>query len=79
MEKINIGCKLPHGLVLEVGLAKNGIPGEGYRAVVLQGTLAARVGAKFGSTLIAKAVWDAWIKENVKLRYVVDKSVFVIP
>lgn len=78
MEKINIGCKLPHGLLLEFGLAKNGIPGKDYCAVVLQGTLAARPGAKFGSTFMAKALWDEWSVKNANLRYLVDGSVFVI-
>lgn len=79
-EKVMVGCKLPHGLVLEVGLdPKLGIPSDKYRNAVLQGTLGARAGAKFGSTLVPRDLWDAWLKKNAKLRYVVDKSVFVIP
>lgn len=79
IERVNIGCKLPHGLVLEVGLdPKVGVPTGKYRSVVLQGTLGARAGAKFGSTLVPRDLWDVWAKKNAKLRYVVDKSVFVI-
>lgn len=77
-ETINIGCKLPHGLALEVGLDKFGAPGDNYRCCVLQGLLKARKGAKFGSTLVPKPLWDSWVKTNAKLRYVVEKSVFVI-
>lgn len=77
-ERINIGCKLPHGLVLEIGLNKDGTPSKDYEAAVLQGLVKARKGAKYGSTLVVKALWDTWLAKNVKLRYVVDGSVFVI-
>jgi hypothetical protein len=78
-DRVNIGCKLPHGLSLEVGLEpKTGQPTTDYRCVVLQGLLKARKGAKYGSTLVPRAVWDTWVKTNAKLRYVVDGSVFVI-
>ena len=78
-ERVNIGCKLPHGLALEVGLdPKTGQPTKDYRCVVLQGLLKAKKGAKHGSTLVPKAVWDTWLAANLKLRYVVEQSVFVI-
>jgi hypothetical protein len=78
-EQINIGCKLPHGLVLEIGLdPKTGIPTEKYRNAVLQGTLQARKGAKFGSAFVPRDLWDAWVAKNKKFRYVVDGSVFVV-
>ena len=77
---VNIGCKLPHGLVIEIGLdPKTGRPTKDYEAFVLQGTLKAPAGAKFGTTPIPKSVWEAWVKKNAKLRYVLDKSVFVVP
>lgn len=78
-ERINIGCKLPHGFLIEVGLhAKTQQPTDDYAAIVLQGTLKARKGSKHGSTLVDKAVWEAWLAENKTLRYVLDKSIFVI-
>lgn len=78
-ERVNVGCMLPHGLALEVGLdTKTGQPTEDYRCVVLQGVLKARKGAKFGSTLVPVGVWEPWLKANAKMRFVVDKSVFVI-
>lgn len=78
MEKINIGCKLPHGLVLEVGIRDMKLASD-YAVAVLQGRLQARPGAKYGSTMVHKALWDRWLALNKTLRYVVDKSVFVIP
>jgi hypothetical protein len=79
VERVNIGCKLPHGLVLEIGLdPKTGQPTKRYEAFVLQGTIKARPGAKFGETLVPLSVWEAWVKRNAKLRYVLDKSVFVV-
>jgi hypothetical protein len=78
-ERINIGCKLPHGYVIEVGLdPKTGQPTDDYEAIVLQGLLKARKGAKYGSTLIDRAAWETWLKKNAKLRYVVEKSIFAI-
>jgi hypothetical protein len=77
--RVNIGCKLPHGLALEVGLdPKTGQPTDDYRCVVLQGMLKAPKGAKYGSTLVPVGVWEPWLKVNTELRYVVDGSVFVI-
>lgn len=78
VEKVNIGCKLPHGLALEIGIDKKGTPGEGYQCVVLQGLIKARTGSKFGVTSVPKAVWDKWLAKNTKLRYIVDGSVFVV-
>jgi hypothetical protein len=84
-ERINIGCKLPHGLAIEIGMVAGNtkgntfaVPGPDYRCVVLQGLLGARKGAKYGSTLVPKPVWETWVKANAKLRYVVDGSIFVI-
>lgn len=77
-EKVNIGCKLPHGLALEIGIDKAGFPVEGYQCFVLQGLNKARKGAKHGSTLVPKTVWESWLAKNTKLRYVVDGSVFAI-
>ncbi len=78
METINIGCKLPYGLVLEVGLNKDGIPGKTYRNAVLQGTLGANKGAKYGTARVPRDLWESWAATNKALRYVVDGSVFVV-
>lgn len=73
METIIIGCRLPHGLVLEVGT-----PGtEDYRAVELTGVGKMRRGAKIALTPVPLEVWAAWVDKNLTLRYVVEKSVFV--
>lgn len=79
VERINIGCSLPHGYVLEIGLPKKtGVPAKDYRFAILQGLSGARKGAKFGSALVPKDLWDEWLAKNAKLRYVVDQSIFVI-
>ena len=77
-EKVTIGCKLPHGLVLEIGLDKDGVPGKGYQCAVLQGLSKARKGAQYGLTLVDRGLWEAWVAKNKTLRYVIDKSVFVV-
>lgn len=77
-ETISIGCKLPHGLVLEIGVNKDGTPGESYRNAVLQGTVDARKGAKYGVTKVPRDLWLKWLANNKNLRYVVDLSVFVV-
>jgi hypothetical protein len=79
MENINIGCKLPHGIVLEIGsLGKDGVPGKDYRCAVLQGTLLARKGARYGTALVPRDLWETWVAKNKAFRYVVDGSVFVV-
>lgn len=72
-----IGCKLPHGYVLEIGLSKGGVPTKNYKSVVLNGTLNATANAKFGVVKVDEALWAAWLKQNRTLRYVVDGSIFV--
>lgn len=76
---VSIGCKLPHGLVIEVGLDKGGVPSDEYRNVVLNGLSKARVGSKYGVTSVPADIWVTWLKHNTKLRYIVDGSVFVLP
>lgn len=77
---LTIGCKLPHGYVLELNPPKIGdkVPAT-YQAVVLNGTNKAKAKAKYGTTLVDPEFWAAWLKKNVKLRYLVDGSIFVIP
>lgn len=84
MPDVKVACCLPHGPTLEVGT-----PGEDdYKAVELQGVVAAgakfvsfpnRKGVKFGVTSVPADIWRAWLAKNKTLRYVVDKSVFVVP
>jgi hypothetical protein len=78
---IKIACKLPHGIVLEVGT-----PGKpDYQGVELTGTIKAgksaktfsnRKGESFGVSVVDSSLWQAWLAKNKTLRYVIDKSVF---
>ena len=74
-----IGCKLPNGLILEMGKVND----ENYQRVILNGSNARRVLgpdavviAGYGLTTIAKDFWDAWRKKNSKLKFVRDGHVF---
>lgn len=72
-----IACKLPHGLVLEVGFSKkNQTPSADYTYVVLNGRSQATAGAKFGVTIVDATLWDAWAKANKDLRYLKDGSIY---
>lgn len=80
MANVTIGCKTPHGLVLEIGVnPKNCTIGKDYRCVVLNGLNTAKAGARYGMTSVDEDFWEAWLKTNSKLRYVLDGSVGVIP
>lgn len=77
---LKIGCKLPHGLVLELGLDAKGAPTGAYEVVVLNGLDKTGFASKYGVTTgVSAAFWAAWTKRNKNLRYVKDGSVFVIP
>lgn len=88
-ETVKVACGLPHGLVLEVDPPKPGADIlDTYLSVELTGFLAAgksaatfpdRKGSKFGLTLVRADFWQVWLAKNKTLRYVVDKSVFVVP
>lgn len=83
MTDVNVACCLPTGLTLTVG--KAGTPE--YAVAELVGVIAAgnkavsfpnRKGLKFGVTAVPVEIWNAWLAKNKALRYVVDKSVFVV-
>lgn len=81
---VKVACCLPQGLLLETGT-----PGtKSFLSAEIIGTVKAgssaitfpnRKGLKFGVTLVRKDLWDAWLAKNKTLRYVVDKSVLVVP
>lgn len=72
---VALGCKLPNGFVITIGT-----PGtEDYFSVPLIGPSGLKNAPKFGITRRVPAdLWDAWLAQNKTLRYVVDKSIFVI-
>jgi hypothetical protein len=79
MPNINIGCKTPHGLPLEIGVnSRNCTIGKDYQCVVLNGVNKAKPGARYGVTSVDEDLWKTWLKANAKLRYVLDGSVWAI-
>jgi hypothetical protein len=68
---LTIGCKLPHGVVLEIGLDADGRRVPGYRRVKLNGALhsSARDAGGFGLTEVMDDFWDAWKKKNSGLAF----------
>jgi hypothetical protein len=77
-----VGCKLPNGLILEMGRPGDG---EDYTRVLLKGprgnciqTVDGNpVVGGFGLTTVSKAFWDAWFKRNQKMKFIRDGHVFV--
>jgi hypothetical protein len=83
MYDVQIACCLPNGLTLEVGTPG----GTNYQYFNLKGakapktsttTFPDRKGVTFGLTMIPAYVWNVWLAKNKTLRYVLDKSVFVV-
>lgn len=80
-----IGCKLPHGPCMELGIAQGGAPGPNYKYAIVLGVddvapklLVGPKDGKYAITRVPTDLADAWFKANAKSRYVLDKSVFVI-
>jgi hypothetical protein len=70
---VTIGCKLPHGLIIE---ARDN-SGEIVR-VTLNGANAARIVGGYGITENVPAdVWNAWLKKHAKFPAVINGQVFV--
>lgn len=70
---LTIGCKLPHGLIIE---ARNN-EGEMVR-ITLKGANDARIVGGYGITENVSAdLWKAWLKKNAKFPAVLNGSVFV--
>jgi len=63
MSKVIVGCKLPHGLILELGIEK-GIKTEAYAAVTLNGSNAKGLVTAdgFGLTTVDEAFMTEWLR-----------------
>ncbi len=75
-----IGCKLPSGLTIEVGIDKNGNKSERYQAVTLAGPTREGnriLGNPYGFTTVDKALWEEWVRTHEDLPYVRRKLIFV--
>lgn len=81
-----IGCKLPHGLVMEVGLSRDpkaiaaGLHRtDEFDSFTVKGANAARVVGGFGITVgVPAALAERWFSENKSLRYVKDGSIYIV-
>lgn len=55
-----IGCKLPNGLILEMGSFGD----ENYKAVTLEGSNSVNAVSGFGLTRVDEDLWTAWAKAH---------------
>lgn len=89
MAKVKVGCKLPHGIILELGYTvdkdSNLTYGETYTRVRLNGTnsnlvkggLATREQPP-GITLVEESVIGPWLEKNKRLGFVKSKLIYLI-
>lgn len=86
-DTVIVGCKLKHGIWLEVGYDPvTGIRGEKYQRVKINGAnqmlkpgdlhTADGVGLTTG---VSKDLWDEWLKTHRNLPYVVNGLLFASP
>lgn len=74
METCIVGCKLPHGLNIELAAQ----PGEEPKRIKLKGANAARIVGGYGlTTLVPKEAFETWLKENATRPFIKNGSVFM--
>lgn len=89
MPTVQVACKLPHGLIMEIVEPGHMInPGPVGQRVTLKGANSLRVvtgnrGVSQGDhpyaiTSVDKEFWDAWFKRNQDLPFVKNKLVFAL-
>lgn len=93
MALVKVGCKLPHGLVIELGYTIGDgkgkgidiVKGDNYRAVRLNGTnsnlvagAAATAHQAPGITMVEEAVIKEWLERNKKLGFVKTQMIYII-
>lgn len=66
MANITVGCKLPHGLIIQVGGKK----------VTLNGANSSRIIGGYGLTLVDKDFFEAWSKEFASFQPLQDGLIF---
>lgn len=72
---VTIGCKLPNGMVLEMGKFGD----EDYKAVTVKGSNSALVHGGFGITEgVDASFWQAWKKKHARLSFVQKGLVFAV-
>lgn len=73
-EAVLVGCKLPHGIVLEIGR-----PGDDkYSRVELAGANSSAIAGGYGITRVSAAFMKEWManKSNAKLSFITKGFVF---
>lgn len=71
-QTVVIGCKLPNGIIAEVGKQ-----GETHHTVVrINGANAATIVGGYGLTTVSKDFWDAWLASHKQLEFVRKGLVF---
>lgn len=71
--RISIGCKLPNGIMLQMGIPDT----EGYREIKLKGANEATVVGGFGITEnVDEALFDAWYASHKTLPWAKQGLVF---
>ena len=79
MSTVQVGCKLPNGMILELGK-----PGDqNYTRVVLNGSNRARIAVSdtaggYGITEVDENFWNAWRKKHGWLPAVKGEHVFAV-
>lgn len=72
---VTVGCRLPRGFTIETGT-----PGtEEYAFYNLNGRNNSVQGRPYGVTKIPSDVWASWLGKNKGMRYVMDRSIFLVP
>lgn len=71
-EMLWVGCKLPNGLLCEMGKFGD----DGYQAYTLNGANSSRVHGGYGLTHVPADFWAAWVKKNKRLTFVQKAMVF---
>ena len=70
MATVKIGCKLPHGLVLEVNNVKVTLNGANQHFAFMS-----RMG-DVGITDVDQSFWNEWLKSHAETPYVINGFVF---
>lgn len=68
MANVQVGCKLPNGLIID---------NEGHK-VKLNGKNSSRLIGGFGITEVDKAFFDKWMAKNKTAKFVSNGSIFAV-
>lgn len=72
---VTIGCKLPHGLIIEIGTPED----EGYVSVTLKGGNSSAIIGGYGLTRVSADVWAEWVRTHKFFPALRNGQLFVTP